>query len=266
MKQLSLLLFTIISFAISLNAQTVTLCKDYNSNTGAPIEEGKYWDIDDDGKGSNVYLIYKQDKAIKEDLKLYIDKKNTSGSYIAYATKYFYNDISSNAKTWAMYDVNFTEKGDYRLTVIGKNGTALAVTYTNIDYKKNDPSDANKKKIAKKDAPDTYYYEYSEITLGTSINDGILSGVDTTFYLFGTAKEITAKLEQTEALKLTKIYVDIYTGSNYEEKVSSLGYNVDDPTWNWISVPIKFYKKGKYVVDFYTQDDVFINSYYFSVK
>ena len=62
------------------------------------------------------------------------------------------------------------------------------------------------------------------------------------------------------------MYVDIYTGEDFKEKVSSIDYDIDDITWNWISVPIKFYKKGKYVVDFYTQDDVFINSGYFTVK
>lgn len=271
MKQLTLLFIAFVSFAISVNAQSetkrVVLCEDYNKTTGETIKEGKYWDIENDGEGSFVYLIYNQDKLIKNGLSLYIDKKNKAGSYIAYSTEEFNNDIGSGTKKWAMFDVNFKEEGEYRLTVIGKNAEALAVTYADIKYKKAiDPSDDNKKKRDKIESPDTYYYENSTVTFGESISNGVLSGESTEFRLYGTKKEITAKVEQKEALKLTKVYVDIYTGEKYDEEVSSIGYDVGDVTWDWISVPITFYKKGKYVVDFYTQDDVYINSAYFTVK
>lgn len=271
MKNLLLLLLTITTVSFKVDAQTasikkVELCADYDRVTGVPTGVGKYWDIANDGKGSNVYLIYTQDKIIREDLTLYIDKKNASGSYIAYSTHYFENDISSNAKKWAMYDINFKEEGDYRITVIGKNELSLAVTYADIKYMKVDANKANQQKLVKNEAPDTYYYENSSVYFGERIKDGVLSGSDTVFKLYGSSKEIFAKVEQTDDLKLTKVYVDIYTGEDFKEKVSSIDYDIDDITWNWISVPIKFYKKGKYVVDFYTQDDVFINSGYFTVK
>ena len=167
-----------------------------------------------------------------------------------------------------MYDINFKEEGDFRISVIGKNSEALAVTYANIKFKEEDASVANKKKIIQKtgDVPDTYYYENSKVEFGESIKDGELSGTGTVFKLYGSSKEITAKISQDNDLKLTKVIVSIYTGDDYKEKVSELTYDVGDITWNWISVPLKFYKKGKYVVDIYSQDDVFINSGYFEVK
>ena len=274
MKNSILLLFAVLSFSISSKAQSgsngnkAELCADYDRTTGVPSGVGTAWDIASDGKGSNVYLIYTQAKTIKEDLSVYIDKKNSSGSYIAYGTYYFNNDTKTNPKKWAMYDVKFTEEGDYRISVVGKNADALAVTYADIAYMKNDdPSTANmKKNKSKSDIPDTYYYEDSKITFGESISNGVLSTESTVFKLSGSSKEITAKIEQADDLKLTKAIVSIYTGDDYKEKVSELSYTVDDKTWNWISVPIKFYKKGKYVVDVYSQDDIFINSGYFEVK
>lgn len=269
MKKIILFLFVTIS-AITLNAKsnsskTADLCADYDKTTGVPTGIGKYWDVIDDGLGSNVYLIYTQDKPIKDELNLFMDRKNANGAYVAYGTYYFNNDIRKDIKKWAMYDVNFTEEGDYRLTVTGKNAEALAVTYADIKFKK-DKNDKTSKSTDDSEKTDTYYYEDSKIMFGESIKDGVLSGEASTFNLKGESKEIFAKIEQESALKFTRIYVDIYTGVDYKEKVSSLDYIVDDPIWNWVSAPVKFYKKGKYVVDIYNQDDIFVNSGYFEVK
>ncbi len=257
--------------AVTINAQSSTksnssnkieLCSDYDKTTGEPIGIAVNWDVKDDGVGSNVYLIYKQDKKIKEGLTLYLDKKNANGSYIANGTYSFDNNIKENQKKWAMYDLNFREEGDYRLTVVGNSADALAVTYSNIKFMEDDIS----KPAKKDDVVETSYYENSKITFGESISNGTLVGESAVFRLSGSSKEIIANISQADDLKLTLIYVDIYTGTDYKEKISSLSYKVDDPTWNWISTPIKFYKKGKYVVDFYTQDEIFINSGYFEVK
>jgi len=265
---LYLLLFLLISSSsiAQKSENKATLCSDYDRTTGEPIGISDAWDISSDGKGSNVYLIYSQPKTIKEALSVYIDKKNANGSYIAFGTYYFDNDIKVNPKKWAMYDINFKEEGDYKIAVIGKDANALAVTYTNIKFMKDEASKKNMKKASKDDAPDTYYYEDSYIDFGESIKDGVLSGQATEFSLRGSSKEIVAKLSQDEDLLLKSVIVSVYTGDDYKEKVSELTYTVDDLTWNWINVPVKFYKKGKYVVDMYSQDDVFINTAYFEVK
>lgn len=276
MKKLAIILLAILATTFNVLAQSsssnkkVVLCEDYDKNSGEPTGINRNWDIRADG--SYVYVIYSQDKSIKEDLMLYLDKKNSSGSYEAFGTYYFNNDFKENPKKWAMYDLKFTESGDYKISVMGKSQTPLATTYTNIDYMKGEEDNvANLKKSGKTtnnsdEEVDTYYYENSEIVFGESINDGVLTGEATTFKLNGKSKEITAKVYQDDDLKLKQVIVSVYTGTDYKEKVSEYTYDVDDPTWNWVSVPIKFYKKGKYVVDMYTQDDVFINSAYFEVK
>lgn len=274
MKKLAIILFTVFASVLNTFAQTssgkqVVLCEDYDKSTGVATGINKNWDIK--AEGSYVYVIYSQDKLIKEDLKLYVDKKNGSGDFIAYGTYYFNNDIKENPAKWAMYDLKFTEQGDYKITVIGKSENTLAVTYSNIGFMVGEDVNAENLKKSKKttsnnDEIDTYYYENSEMTFGESISEGVLSGEATTFKLNGSSKEIKAKIEQDEDLKLTQVVISIYTGTDYKEKVSELSYTIEDPTWNWISVPIKFYKKGKYVVDAYSQDDVFINSGYFEVK
>ena len=39
-----------------------------------------------------------------------------------------------------------------------------------------------------------------------------------------------------------------------------------DPTWGWFKVEQLFLAKGKYVVDIYSEDDIFMNSGYIEIK
>ena len=59
--------------------------------------------------------------------------------------------------------------------------------------------------------------------------------------------------------------MSVYYGDTYDEKVSEETFNVGSLDWNWIKVPITVKKVGKYVVDVYNENDVFINSAYFEI-
>jgi hypothetical protein len=99
--------------------------------------------------------------------------------------------------------------------------------------------------------------------LAKSVDDGgIMSGESTAFTLENGTRKITAKLEQDEALLLTKLYVTVILG---EETISDDVYDIPSKDWNYITVPITINKPGSYIVDFYSQDDAFINSGYFDV-
>jgi hypothetical protein len=254
---------TIGAFAQNASTSKASLCVDYDRVTGEPIDVYSAWDIASDGKGSYVYLIYSQSSPIREKLTLYLDKKNESGNYIAFKTFDFNNDVSTTLK-WAMFDVNFTEEGDYRLAVMGKNKEALAITYADIKFKKEEAVTTTTTEAV--DEFDTYYYEYTEVAFGEDINEGVLIGESGVFNLKGNSLDLVALVENDEALQLTEIYVEVFGGANYDEEVSAESFTVADKVWTWVSVPIKVSKKGKYVVDFYTQNDVYINSGYFEIK
>ncbi len=269
MKNLTLLLFTFLSFSFVAIAQgeKVVLCDDYNKTDGTPSGVDNNWDIDK-VKGSYVYVVYSQDYVIKDKLMLYVDKKNSNGSYIAFATEEFTYNPATDRKKWAMFDYLFTESGDYRISVMGKADDALAVTYTNIGYMKDKDGSGTSEKTSSKDGiTDTYYYEGSKLTFGESIDDkAVMSGQSSDFRLKNGKRDLVCKLEHEKALKVKSVSVTVYYGDDYKEKVSSETYTVGDLSWDWVKVPISVSKAGKYVVDIYNENDTFINSGYFEIK
>lgn len=255
MKKLKLLLFSLFTISIA-QAQSVVLCGDYDKVTGAPTGIYAAWDIE--AAGSYVYSVYSQDKKIKDALTLRLEKQNESGAYYFYGTYAFNNDVKSG-QNWAMFDLLFTEEGEYKINVLGKSDEVLASTTASIAF-----TEAAEYDESDGDYTDTYYYENSVITFGESVDDGgIMNGESTVFSLVNDTREITAMLDQDEALLLTKLYVTVMLG---EEVISDDAYDIPSTDWNYVTVPITVNKQGSYYVDFYTQDDVFINSGSFEVE
>ncbi len=252
MKKLTLLLTALFTISIA-QAQSVVLCGDYDKITGVASDVYTSWDIA--SSGSYVYTVYSQEKKIKDNLTLRLEKKNYSGLYEIFGTYAFNNDVKAD-QNWAMYDLLFTEEGDYRVNVLGKGNAVLASTNTTIAFSPEAVSDTG--------YVDTYYYENSYITFGESVDgSGIMSGESTVFSLENGTKEITAKLEQDEALLLTQIYVTVI--NDLGDAISDDVYSIASKDWNYVTVPITVNQPGSYIVDFYTQDDVFISSGSFEV-
>ena len=263
MKKLIFSVLTLFLFVFNASAQskgTVVTCESYDDN-GVTSGVYKAWDIKKDG--SFVYVIYSQDKTITKNLNLYVDKKNEKGKFIAYATEDFAYNPKTDRKKFAMYDYKFTEEGDYRLTVMADNTDALATTEVTIYFEKETSSTT----ADELDETDTYYYENSEITFAMDFDsEANATGEATEFRLKNGESNFFAKVQQDNDLKVTQIRVSIYTGDDYKEEVSDENFDVESKEWNWIKIPIKVTKRGKYVVDMYTENDVFINSGYFEIK
>ena len=267
MKNFTLLLATFLSLAFNALAQgeKVVLCESYDKTTGTPTGINKNWDIEKE-KGSYVYVVYSQDKIIKDKLSLYVDKKNSSGSFIAFDTQSFDYNPSTDKKNWAMYDYKFTEEGDYRISVMGKGDDALAVAYTNIGYMKDDGTDKSTDIIdVKDDGTDTYYYEDSKITFGESAEEGEMKGEATEFKLINGKRDFVCMISQDKDFKVKEVKVSVYTGESYKELVSEETFTVGGLDWNWIKIPISVKKTGKYVVDIYNEKDTFMNSGYIEI-
>lgn len=266
MKNLTLFIVAFMALSFSAIAQNgkVVLCEDYDKTNGTPTGINKNWDVDKN-TGSYVYIVYSQDYTIKDKLMLYVDKKNTSGTYVAFDTQEFTYDPKVDRKKWAMYDYKFTESGDYRISVMGNGDDALAVTYTNIGYMKDKDSETSSKDPD--GVTDTYYYEDSKIKFGeSSTSQGEIIGESSIFRLVNGKKDIACVLTQDKALKVKSITVAVYTGENYTEKVSEETFSVASRDWDWVKVPVSVTKVGKYVVDIYNENDTFINSAYFEIK
>lgn len=268
MKNLFLLLTTIIVFSVTAHAQNgrVVLCEEYNKTDGTPSGINKNWDIDS-AKGSYVYIIYSQDNIIKDNLMLYVDRKNKNGEYVADDTQDIDTKSNSEKKKWALVDYLFLKSGDYKISVIGKDENVLATTYTNIGYIKNKSSSTTTTTNDDGGVEDTYYYSDSKIEFGEGNNsDGTIKGEATEFRLINGKRDITCLLIGDKALKLKSVVLSVFTGDKYNEKVSEKEYTVKSRDWDWISFPITVTKVGKYVVDIYNELDTYVNSAYFEIK
>lgn len=267
MRSIGILFSFIFLLNLSSRAQTsvngkVVLCDSYD-DYGAPTGIHSSWDIKSDG--GYVYILYNQDRNISQELLLYVDKKNSNGSYVAYDTRYFKYD-ANNKKKFAVYDYKFTEAGDYKITV-NTGYDVLASTYTSVNVVSNDENSENKKKASSKSNEfDTYYYEDSKITFGESIDaNAVVSGEASSFQLRNGKRDIFCKIQQDKDLNITQLVVEVYGGDDYKEKIFSQTYSIPSKTWNWVKVPLSFTKPGKYVVDMYNENDIYLNSGYVDI-
>lgn len=265
MKNLTLFLVAFLGLVLSVKAQgTVTLCEDYDKTDGTPSGIYKNWDIK--SSGGFVYIVYRQDRIISDKLLLFVDKKNTAGQYIVYDTQDIDYNPKSKPQKWAMYDYEFKEAGEYEISIVAvSTEKTLATTQTKISIINGSVSNADNNNSD--DEVDTYYYENSSVVFAKSIDsDANTNGESTTFRLENGKCDFYAKLQQDDDLLLTQLIVDVYGGDDYKELIDSQTYDIESKTWNWVKVPINLTKRGKYVVDMYTQDDVYINSGYVEVK
>ncbi len=105
---------------------------------------------------------------------------------------------------------------------------------------------------------DTYYYEYSQVLFGTSIDsEGNLQGESTEFSLKGKPAEIVVMLLQDDPFRTSQAYVEIYNENS--QLVESFELTIN-PAWNWFKFQIKLSTPGLYFLDIYNDVDVFINS------
>ncbi|MEZ5055086.1 MAG: hypothetical protein R2807_10065 [Chitinophagales bacterium] len=267
MKNISLLIIALITMSINAIAQNgkVELCEKYDKLTGATSGIYQKWDINKKD-GGYIYIVYNQDRTIKEKLMLYVDKLNDKGEYVAYDTQNFENDVN-NGKKWAMYDYKFTEEGYYKIMVMGKSDNPLATVTTNIAYIKEDKTTSSSDDYEDdEDAKDTYYYENSIIKFGTDVKDGDIVGETETFKLKNGKVDIVTLLTQDDALKSKSLTVSIYGGTDYTDKIDEIKFSLSDLSWNWVKLPFTIKTKGKFVVDIYNEHDTFINSGYFTVE
>ena len=249
-------------------AGKVVLCGSYDE-TGIPSDINSSWDLDP--SGGFVYILYSQEKLIDRNLTLSVKKKNSSGSYITFDSKNISYDPAKTKKNWVVYDYKFTDEGDFKVSFSASNSnTELASTLCNFKFSISDANEKNKQKIndiKNGENVDTYYFKDSKITLGDSVNtNAVVYGEATQFNLINGKRDVVVKLQQDNALNITDAKVEVYGGTDYKEKFSTDKFSIPSKTWNWIKVPVSFNKPGKYVVDIYNEDNVFINSAYLEIK
>jgi len=262
MKNLFIALLLFISAGVF--AQTVVGCSDYDKKTGTPSGIYNSWDIK--SSGGYVYLHYSQPQFITKQLTLYVDKKNSSGKYVAYATEYF--STESSRQKWAVYDFKFTEPGEYKIIVL-QDGNELATSYQTIQFAAGEEPKTTTNSSSSDDNYDDYYID-SKVTVAEDIDEDFNPiGEGTTFYAQrdGT-KKLKIIVDNPDPFETTLFYIDIYyyeTDSKDEKLLETLEVEVESE-WVVMAKPYTFTKRGHYFIDVYNEYDEFVNTASIEIK
>jgi hypothetical protein len=251
--------FTIaLSFCIqcSFAQNKLLLCTGYD-------KDGKYsgayneWNIQKDG--NFMYLFYESATPLNDTLLVIIDKvfNRTDTNFYEFDHYYLVPDIS---KKWAVNKYIFSKSGKYKITVFDRNNNQLAQPYiTNIDFNVNE---YNEMKFV-----DTWYYNQSETGFYENNKGDTMVGRNDVFSYKQDGTRVILYIGQKDKrpLKTPHLISRIYTNDTCHEFIRSNSYYVDE-NWSWTFVPVYFYKKGKYTVELYNDDDIFINSTPIEIK
>ena len=232
-KLVSVFAFLFLAFTFTVQAQKkVVLAESFDESDGTPSGVYDSWDIKSDG--GYVYIVYLNDgKKITKPLSLWVDKKDENGDYVAFSTLEFEID---KKHTFATYDYLLEEDGDYYFQVDGENEI------------------------------DTYYYEDSKVEFAYNVSStGIAENPQEEFLFIRGGNKIQILFDNGKEIKTSSVTFSIYGGKDYSEEIETFDVDVD-PTWGWFKVEQLFLAKGKYVVDIYSEDDIFMNSGYIEIK
>ena len=242
-KLVSVFAFLFLAFTFTVQAQKkVVLAESFDESDGTPSGVYDSWDIKSDG--GYVYIVYLNDgKKITKPLSLWVDKKD--------------------------------ENGDYYFQVVDENENVLADTYAKVNYiegvkpTKNDDTEVSDEKEGDdddEDEIDTYYYEDSKVEFAYKVSStGIAENPQEEFLFIRGGNKIQILFDNGKEIKTSSVTFSIYGGKDYSEEIETFDVDVD-PTWGWFKVEQLFLAKGKYVVDIYSEDDIFMNSGYIEIK
>lgn len=247
-----LLIFFILFF---LSNQVVAqnkllLCTDYDRNgnyKGAYTE----WQI---AKGGNfMYLFYESAKPVEDTVFVMIHKtyNRKDTTLMEYDHYYLVPDASEK---FAVNKYIFTKAGKYRITVFDRNNTQLAPAFfANINLIEDNYSDLH--------FVDTWYYRTSTIDFYEKTVGDSMIGKNTVFNLNPADKNIILRIEQQnkQPFKSSHFYCKIYSADECHELIGTDTYYIDE-NWHWTYISVNLNQKGKFNVELYNDDDVFINS------
>ena len=247
-------IFSVILFAFicsSTNAQgKLIICSEYKQD-GSYTGVYNNWFINK--KGNFMYLFYESSTAVSDTVFVKLDKQFNRRDSNYYELDHYYL-IPSGNKKWAANKYIFTKPGKYRISAYNRNGDLLtAPYYTTISFAENEYDDLFLK--------DSWYYESSIIEFyEKAIGDSMIGKNDVFNYQPNNTNITLYILQQNKKpLQSQHLFVSVYSDDKLHEHISSYPYYID-ASWHWTFLPVKMERKGKFIVEIYNDDDVFINS------
>ncbi len=248
MMRLLLLFLCTIIYNFSNAQGKLILCTNYDN-------EGKYAGVLDNiyinKSGNFMYLFYEATSPINDTLYIKIEKNfnRKDSNYYQFDHYYLVPDAS---KKWAVNKYIFTKPGNYKISTFNRNGVEIAKpSFAKFSFEDNEYDDLLIK--------DSWYYKKSKITFyEKSVGDSLV-GENDIFNYQPSETKILLKIaqENQKPLNTNNLFVSIYTDDKNHEFISSDSYYVNENWW-WTFIPIYLKNKGKYIVEVYTNNDIFI--------
>ncbi len=226
------------------------LCGEFD-HQGKPLNSYKNWIINKNG--SFMYIFYKKDENIKGKHYIRIEKiyNRNNPTYFLYDEFALMVDSTQN---WIANKYTFMKNGDYRFYIYNESQRApIDSFYTSLDYAADVYTDNG--------YLDTWYYINSNMQFCDSMSNKQLIGTKDSFKL-NLEKDITIYLshESGKLLRTDRVIGRIYQLINNQKVYYKTDIYFTEYNWQWTYLYLFIDRKGKFLVELYTEDDLFINS------
>lgn len=248
--------FLLLSIRFAFAENKFVLCTGYDKNG---VYEGAYEDWSIQKGGNFMYLFYSSGTPINDTLFVKIDKTFDRKDTNYYEYDHYYL-VPSDSKQFAVNKYTFTKTGNYKISVYDRNDSLLITPYlTNISIDEQAYNDMYFR--------DTWYYATSRINFFEKTIGDTMIGRNTVFAYNPNGTKVILYINQKETIpfKTRHLVSKVYTSDKCHELISTNTYYVNE-NWHWTFISVYFSNKGKYIVELYNDDDVFINSGSLEIK
>lgn len=249
MRLFILLFFLLLTFSLSAN-NLFLLCSDYDID-GNPINTYKNWVINK--KGNFMYILFKSNENLKDKYYLRIEKMYNRNNNTFYLYDKFLLNTDST-KNWVANKYTFLKNGNYRFAIY-KNNEAYPFDslFTTLNY----PTDV----YTDDGYLDTWYYTNTSMLFCDSVYKDELIGVKDSFNL-NLNKNINIYIgnEVGKNLRTDRMIGRLYSLIDNNKILYRTDIYYTKYTWQWSNLNLFIDKKGTYLIELYSEDDIFINS------
>ena len=236
----------------TIDASTIfTVCADYD-NTGNPINSYNIWSVK--RAGNFMYIFLKSDQLLTKKYHVRIEKQynRNDTSFLLFDRFDLKND---GTKNWIANKYTFLKSGIYKFLLFEDEiETPINTYYTTILYTEDT--------YVEDGFVDTWYYRNTDFRFCDSIQNEKLFGVKDVFKAQPNETKITIYISQYDKLwlKTDRMLAKIYKIEKNEKKFLFTDVFFTQYNWKWTFLDLYLQKKGKYLIELYNEEDVFINS------
>lgn len=251
MRKIILVLFLFCAIKNVEAKNIFTVCAQFDSS-GNPINSYTEWNIQ--RSGNFMYIFFKADYLLTKKYHVRIEKQynRIDSTFLLFDRFDLKND---NSKNWIANKYTFLKSGIYKFLLFeGENETPIETYYTTILYTNETYIDDG--------FVDTWYYINTDFKFSDSTKNDSLFSIKDIFKAQPQETKITMYISQYEKLwlKTDRILAKIYALENNEKKLLYTDVYFTKYNWKWTNLSLYLTKKGKYLIELYNEEDVFINA------